>query len=441
MTRRLAGPSRGAMPRQLLAAFALLLCIACDHGVPVAPPPPPPPGNHAPTVTLSGPATGREGALVSVSAALSDPDHDTLTCTWSTGDGRTFSRSVGPMSQNGWRYLADNGFQYADNGTYTISLIIADPSGAADTASITLTVLNESPRIESISPPSVQAAGEVATILVQISDPGTGDTHTLTVHWGDGTSESVAARDSAMWLPDHVHHIYAKPGQYVVGATVRDDDGGADSATAVHPLVVYDPTEHRTVAGYDVFDLGTLGGNSALPADLNDRSQVVGSSATASENTHAFLWDGQIHDLGSMGHDGSAAARINNTGLIAGVAWTNVNAGEFQRATVPAVWRDGSGALLDKTALDTMQERGPVFLADLNERGDALWTVTGHEDSYGWLWRNDTWRPLGTLYASGFFGGPGSAERPRASCWHESRTRARGVAGVSRISVGSRFPA
>jgi probable HAF family extracellular repeat protein len=38
-------------------------------------------------------------------------------------------------------------------------------------------------------------------------------------------------------------------------------------------------------------DLGTLGGTYSRPSNLNDRGQIVGTSTTASGETHAVLWE------------------------------------------------------------------------------------------------------------------------------------------------------
>lgn len=73
---------------------------------------------------------------------------------------------------------------------------------------------------------------------------------------------------------------------------------------------------------YTITDLGTLGGASADARAINDSGQVVGASATASGDTHAFLWTatGGMKDLGTLGGTFSRALGINSLGHVVGVS-------------------------------------------------------------------------------------------------------------------------
>src|SRR5438874_6344086 len=193
------------MSRHLVAAVcALLLCIACDHGIPVQPPPPPPappPINHAPIAKLVGPTTAPEGRMLMFDARGStDPDGDRLHYTWISGDGRTLQDEFGSV-----------GWQYGDNGTYTASVIVTNTKGAADTASLTIVVTNAPPIVTSVEPPTQQAVGAPASALVASIDSGWLDRQALTIRWGDGTSSSGPA-DSLFYTSDSLVHTYTAPG-------------------------------------------------------------------------------------------------------------------------------------------------------------------------------------------------------------------------------------
>ena len=314
-------------------------------------------------------------------SASTDPDGDPLRFYWIWVGFPPYGGSTDSLVQQGRGY--------PDDGVYTVTLIATDSVGASDTASTTLTVTNAPPVVTSIEPPRQQAVGIPASVRVGFSDPGYQDTHTLTIRWGDGTSDSIVA-DTLPWIADSIVHTYTKSGSYLVTATVRDDDGGVDSLTAPNPVFVFDAAERRTVAGYEARDLGTVGGNSALPADFNNRGQVVGSSLTADGATHAFLWDGDVmRDLGTLGYLNSEGTRINEAGLIAGAVWTGF--GEDNRHSIAAIWRDGTGTILDAP--------GGLFVDAMNESGDILWRQPGHESGKNWLWRNGAWSDMGNWYS------------------------------------------
>ena len=70
-------------------------------------------------------------------------------------------------------------------------------------------------------------------------------------------------------------------------------------------------------------DLGTLGGETTAPTDINASGQIVGASSRADGNAHAFLWqNGVMTDLGTLGGATSTANGINNVGLITGSSTT-----------------------------------------------------------------------------------------------------------------------
>lgn len=87
---------------------------------------------------------------------------------------------------------------------------------------------------------------------------------------------------------------------------------------------------------YEIFDLGTLGGNYSAASAINERREVVGRAETARKKRHAFLWQkGKMTDLGTLGGSSSEAHDINNHGVVVGEALTQSG------RTRPFLWRNG----------------------------------------------------------------------------------------------------
>jgi probable HAF family extracellular repeat protein len=315
--------------------------------------------------------------------ASKDADGDSLMFTWLPGDGRVFD---GPQP-------ARQGWAYDDDGAFVVSVIVTDSKGARDTAQTALTVVNVPPMVTVTSAPSQQAVNIPAQFRFTVMDSGYRDMHTMKVEWGDGTSDSTAL--DSMQISDSLMHTFHRTGSYQLKVIARDDDGGVTTIQAAHPVLVIDPNARKTVAGYESLDLGTLGGNSARPLDFNDYGKIVGSSLTASGQTHAFLWDnGAMGDLGTMGKEGSEAQRINNAGHIAGVVWSTHN-DDCNHDYTAAIWRNGTGTVLDSRAAVGK----PVRATGINEAGDITWSACGHEDYYAWLLSDNRWQRVGGLYS------------------------------------------
>lgn len=78
---------------------------------------------------------------------------------------------------------------------------------------------------------------------------------------------------------------------------------------------------------YTITDLGTLGGHYSIGRGINSSGQVTGRSALADDTTlHAFLYDGAMTDLGTLGGSGTNAEGgigINASGQITGGSFTS----------------------------------------------------------------------------------------------------------------------
>lgn len=338
---------------------------------------------------MSGPSTGVAGQLLMFSAREStDPDGDTLKYIWIVANGDTLP----------WFSAIDQGWEYPQRGTYVPSLIVTDTHGLADTASMTVTLVNSKPAVSRVAPPAAQARGDTSRTVVSFTDADRYDTHWVVLHWGDGTSDST--QSGGGFGRDSLTHAYGRPGTYWVRATVRDEPGAIDSAAATDPVVVFDQTRHEFIAGYDAVDLGSLGGNGVMPAAINDRGQIVGFSLSSNGYPHAFLWqNGSMSDLGTLGHSASFAQTINEAGEVAGMvqdtlSLSNINSSNPNcRCTAePTIWINGEGRTLGVASIGAWP--GAVRIM---ANGDIAWNFGYYLTEAPFLWSNGDWKPLGSL--------------------------------------------
>src|SRR6185295_10840760 len=112
--------------------------------------------------------------------------------------------------------------------SYTIKVRATDPGGLSAVSSATVNVTNVAPTVSaSFGASSVGCGANNATLNVTFTDPGTADTHTAVINWGDGNTQSVNPATS----PFSRSHTYAAAGAYTATVTVTDDDSGVGSIT------------------------------------------------------------------------------------------------------------------------------------------------------------------------------------------------------------------
>lgn len=195
-----------------------------------------------------------------------------------------------------------------------------------------------------------------------------------------GVPFSLSLSDSALAHAvqignEHGYWIHTfKSGRLTI--TVRAAD-----KTASAEILIQDGTP--APPGYEVIDLGTLGGNVAVPLALNDKGQVVGYSTTADGVEHAFLWqDGSMRDL-NVSSGWNIAEVITNSGLVAGVL-----GGQAFR------WNDGVttvlGSVNDATIVGITADRVAIGTRDSEHAPTSA------------VWENGVWQQLTSFGYGGF---------------------------------------
>ncbi|HYH67256.1 MAG TPA: PKD domain-containing protein, partial [Urbifossiella sp.] len=150
--------------------------------------------NRAPVAHAGGPYTVTEGEALTLDASAStDVEGGALAYAWDLdGDGQ-YDDATGVAPTLTWAQLVASGI--ADDGTYTIGLRVtdADPDGVLSaTATAAVTVLNAAPTVAVELSQVAIGEGGVVTVTGTVTDPGPLDTHTVSIDWGDGSSEAVA---------------------------------------------------------------------------------------------------------------------------------------------------------------------------------------------------------------------------------------------------------
>jgi hypothetical protein len=185
---------------------------------------------QAPVANAGGPYTVAEGSTVQ--ATNGSYDDGPLTQVWSTSNAGI--ATVAPAS------AATPTITGVDDGQATLTLNVSDDadSDPEGTATANVTVSNVAPTVSAGTASISVNEGSSFTNTVTYTDPGTLDTHTSSVSFGDGTTASPSPAGGNV----AVTHTYAddEAGQaddvYTVNVNVTDDDGGA--GTTSFPVTV-----------------------------------------------------------------------------------------------------------------------------------------------------------------------------------------------------------
>ncbi len=205
-----------------------------------------------------------EGGVAYVDLNTSD-DHD-VSVDW--GDGTVEPAVVQAKGGQGAGLLVH---RYADDGTFVPTFTVCDEDDLCGTARIVVTVANAAPTVTP-STDGPHLAGEAVALAAPFTDPGSADTHTATVDWGDGSSvESLTvARRTATG-----RHAYSGAGERTITVCVLDDDGGEGCATTMVSVTGVDQPTPTTDPPTPTTEPPTPVGSTTVPAAPTTTVQVA----------------------------------------------------------------------------------------------------------------------------------------------------------------------
>ncbi|HEY0737830.1 MAG TPA: PKD domain-containing protein [Herpetosiphonaceae bacterium] len=193
--------------------------------------------NVAPVATFTASSPVNEGSpIVLTLSAPSDPSSVDTAAGFSyafdcgNGYGATSSTATASCTTN-------------DNGLRTVRAKISDKDGGTTEYSAQVTINNVAPVVGPITAPTTSVAmNTTINVSAPFSDPGTADTHTAVIDWGNNTTSAgtVTYNPATGTGTVQASYAYPAPGIYTVKITVTDDDGDSGSALFRY-VVVYDP--------------------------------------------------------------------------------------------------------------------------------------------------------------------------------------------------------
>jgi hypothetical protein len=125
----------------------------------------------------------------------------------------------------------------------SITATVTDGNGVSYSAApFGVQVVNKPPTLQPIAA-QTYSAGDLATISIGFTDPGTGDTHSATVNWNDGSSTEAANVSEGTGSGNvFASHAYLAAGTYTPVVIVTDSGGGSVQETGT--VVVTNTAPH-----------------------------------------------------------------------------------------------------------------------------------------------------------------------------------------------------
>jgi hypothetical protein len=369
--------------------------------------------NVPPTVTLSSPQSSVDEGLplpYTLNITVTDPGNDLDGGWWSIawGDGNSES-GVAPVPASRSHYYGDG------YGEVTVSVSVADSSGALTVATQTVTVYNQAPTMTVAGDQTAEKDVPLSIpALATIEDPGF---HSATpyfaregglsysINWGDGTAADIGTIPGAppngptqVTLPGT--HTYNNSGNYTVTVTAMDNNGDSASGSfhvSVGPALTMTVPSTTLPSTLDILEAQTAvvtgditnAGTSSLALTVSwgegpSESLLLAPGATSFAVSHRYAddnptntpWDNYSVSLALVSGDGRTAAgsvTVKVTNVAPAVRLTRLGGGPADPTAITLRARVTDPGKQDTFTYNwTLTEDGQPVTWQANSSNDAI---------------------------------------------------------------------
>ena len=219
-------------------------------------------------LVVSAPASIVEGGTATLTGSFTDADATAIhhvTITWGDRGSSSFDLPAGTQSFSG---LAALDHSYLDNpfgkpaGSYPVVVTVTNGNSGSVTAQHLLIAVPNAPPANVVATPSASRINEGDSIAVsgRFTDPGTSDSHTVDVNWGDGTADTILSLGTNVLTYSTTAHTYANNlagnAPFPITVTVTDKDGASAAGGTQVEVDNLAPTNLVVIAGTSTANVG-----------------------------------------------------------------------------------------------------------------------------------------------------------------------------------------
>jgi hypothetical protein len=191
-------------------------------------------GNSTPNATEGKAFTGAVASFTDANKSAAASDF-TATITW--GDGHV---SAGTVAANGSSFNVTGTNTYAEEGSYAVTVQIADKGGSTVTVNSTMTVADAA--LTATGVPTITGTANVAlgnVTVATFTDAGGAEDashYTPTINWGDGTTSTGTVTSTSNGFRVSGSHTYIGAEAYTISVTIKDEGGSSSTANSLADL-------------------------------------------------------------------------------------------------------------------------------------------------------------------------------------------------------------